>query len=58
MEKLLLLKCQERLTIKNDREYLANGLIRTLVGQTKEVKTKYVMASGIVTNINENPLSN
>lgn len=45
-------------TIKNDREYLANGLIRTLVGQTKEVKTKYVMASGIVTNINENPLSN
>lgn len=45
-------------TIKNNREYLANGLIRTLVGQTKEVKTKYVMASGIVTSINENSLSN
>lgn len=33
-------------------EYIANGLIRILVGQTKEVKTKYWMASGVVIKIN------
>lgn len=33
-------------------EYIANGLIRILVGQTKEVKTKYWMASGFVTQVN------
>ena len=33
-------------------EYIANGLIRILVGQTKEVKTKYWMASGFVTEVN------
>lgn len=32
-------------------EYISNGLIRILVGQTKEVKTKYWMASGVVTKI-------
>lgn len=32
-------------------EYTANGLIRILVGQTKQIKTKYWMASGIITNI-------
>lgn len=35
-----------------DGEYIANGLIRILVGQTKEVKTKYWMASGFVTKVN------
>lgn len=35
-------------------EYTANGLIRILVGQTKQVKTKYWMASGVVTEILEN----
>ncbi|MBO5179151.1 MAG: DUF4330 family protein [Clostridia bacterium] len=33
-------------------EYIANGLIRILVGQTKEVKTKYWMATGFVTQVN------
>ena len=33
-------------------EYVANGLIRILVGQTKQVKTKYWMASGFVTEVN------
>lgn len=32
-------------------EYIANGLIRILVGQTKQIKTKYWMASGVITNI-------
>lgn len=44
------------MTIKTDGkiqngEYLANGLIRILVGQTKEIKTKYWVASGFVTDI-------
>lgn len=34
-------------------EYTANGLIRILVGQTKQIKTKYWMASGFVTEILE-----
>lgn len=33
-------------------EYVANGLIRILVGQTKQVKTKYWMASGFITSVN------
>lgn len=37
-------------TIKNG-EYLANGLIRILVGNFKQIKTKYVMCSGTVSSI-------
>lgn len=37
-------------TIKNG-EYLANGLIRILVGNVKQIKTKYLMCSGSVTAI-------
>lgn len=37
-------------TIKNG-EYLANGLIRILVGNTKEIKTKYLMCTGTVAGI-------
>ncbi len=44
------LKVETKGQVKNG-EYIANGLIRILVGQTKEIKTKYWMASGIVTDI-------
>lgn len=37
-------------TIRNN-EYLANGLIRIMVGNLKEIKTKYVMCSGTVSSI-------
>lgn len=37
-------------TVKNG-EYLANNLIRILVGQNKQFKTKYWMAEGVVTDI-------
>lgn len=45
------------ITVKTDGkvqngEYIANNLIRILVGQTKEVKTKYWMATGFVTQVN------
>ena len=36
--------------IKND-EYLANNLIRIMVGSTKQVKTKYVMCTGTIIDI-------
>ncbi len=36
--------------IKNG-EHLANGLIRILVGSYKEIKTKYITCSGIITGI-------
>ena len=37
-------------TIKNG-EYLANGLIRIMVGNYKEIKTKYLMCSGTISSI-------
>lgn len=37
-------------TIKNG-EYLANGLIRIMVGNFKEIKTKYLMCAGTVYSI-------
>lgn len=37
--------------IKNG-EYLANGLIRIMVGNLKEIKTKYLMCFGTVSAIN------
>ena len=50
-------KIDLELTIETDGkiangEYIANGLIRILVGQTKEVKTKYWMATGFITKVN------
>lgn len=36
--------------IKNG-DYLANGLIRIMVGNFKEIKTKYIMFSGTVSSI-------
>lgn len=49
-------KIDVELTVETDGkvvngEYIANGLIRILVGQTKQVKTKYWMASGVITSI-------
>lgn len=38
-------------SIKNG-EYLANGLIRIMVGNLKEIKTKYLMCFGTITEIN------
>lgn len=35
----------------NDGEYLANNLIRILVGNTKQIKTKYIMCTGTITSI-------
>ena len=37
-------------TIKNG-EYLANGLIRIMVGNYKEIKTKYLMCSGTIFSV-------
>lgn len=37
-------------TIKNG-EYLANDLIRIMVGNSKQIKTKYVMCMGTITEI-------
>jgi hypothetical protein len=37
-------------TVKNG-DYLANGLIRIMVGNFKEIKTKYIMFSGTVSSI-------
>lgn len=39
--------------IKNG-EYLANGLIRIMVGNLKEIKTKYLMCFGTVNSIERN----
>ena len=39
--------------IKNG-EYLANGLIRIMVGNLKEIKTKYLMCFGTVSSIERN----
>ena len=49
-------KIDVRLTIETDGavkngEYLANGLIRILVGNYKEIKTKYLMCSGTIVSI-------
>lgn len=49
-------KIDVELTVETDGkvangEYTANGLIRILVGQTKQVKTKYWMASGVIISI-------
>jgi len=47
------LKIETEGNIKNG-EYLANGLIRIMVGNFKEIKTKYVMCFGTVSSIERN----
>ncbi|MBO5142558.1 MAG: DUF4330 domain-containing protein [Clostridia bacterium] len=49
-------KIDVKLTIETDGaikngEYLANGLIRIMVGNFREIKTKYLMCSGTITSI-------
>ena len=44
------LKIETDGTIKNG-EYLANGLIRIMVGNFREIKTKYLMCSGTISSI-------
>lgn len=44
------LKVETNGTVKNG-DYLANGLIRIMVGNFKEIKTKYIMFSGTVSSI-------
>ncbi len=44
------LKVETNGTVKNG-DYLANGLIRIMVGNFKEVKTKYIMFSGTISSI-------
>ena len=44
------LKIETEGNIKNG-EYLANGLIRIMVGNYREIKTKYLMCSGTVSSI-------
>lgn len=39
-------------TIRNG-EYLANGLIRILVGNFKEIKTKYLMCAGTIISLDK-----
>lgn len=41
------MKVETEGTIRNG-EYLANGLIRIMVGNLKEIKTKYLMCSGTI----------
>ena len=44
------LKIETDGTVKNG-EYLANGLIRIMVGNFREIKTKYLMCSGTISSI-------
>lgn len=46
----LKLKIETEGNIKNG-EYLANGLIRIMVGNFREIKTKYLMCSGTISSI-------
>lgn len=39
-------------TVRNG-EYLANGLIRIMVGNLKQIKTKYLMCSGTIVEMGE-----
>lgn len=44
------MKVETEGTIKNG-EYLANGLIRIMVGNQKQIKTKYLMCMGTISSI-------
>lgn len=46
------MKIQTDGTVKNG-EYLANGLIRIMVGNLKQIKTKYLMCSGTIVEMEE-----
>ena len=46
------MKVQTDGTVKNG-EYLANGLIRIMVGNLKQIKTKYLMCSGTIVEMEE-----
>ena len=44
------MKIETEGTVKNG-EYLANGLIRIMVGNQKQIKTKYLMCMGTISSI-------
>lgn len=46
------MKIETEGTIKNG-EYLANGLIRIMVGNQKQIKTKYLMCMGTISSIDK-----